>query len=50
MSILLFSDLVGPNVDKIEEMLEGVLCEDGLLVLNIQDSLHIFCGDMVQKC
>ena len=42
MFIVLFLDPVGPDVDKIEEMSEGLLCKDGLLVFNIKDSLHIY--------
>ena len=40
---------VGSKVDKIGEMVEGVLCEGGLLVLNSQDSPPTFCSDLGQK-
>ena len=39
----------GSKVDKIGEMVEGVLCEGGLLVLNSQDSPPTFCSYTGQK-
>ena len=40
---------VGSKVDKIGEMVEGVLCGGGLLVLNSQDSPPTFCSDTGQQ-
>ena len=40
---------VGSKVDKIGEMVEGVLCGGGLLVLNSQDFPPTFCSDTGQQ-